>query len=78
LSHKQADNKRTHGNVFVNQWTVPQIIVCDKPYHTNKRILQKWEETENLWNYALVVTVNYKVKPANMKLRFEAQPGPSL
>jgi len=30
------------------------LPVCDKPYHTNNRILQKWEELEKLRNYALV------------------------
>ena len=29
------------------------LPVFNKPYHTNKRILQKWEEVENLQNYAL-------------------------
>jgi len=29
------------------------IPVCDKPYHTNKIILQKWEAIEKLRNYAL-------------------------
>jgi len=29
------------------------LPICDKPYHTNTRILQKWEELEHLWNFAL-------------------------
>ena len=29
------------------------LLVCGKPYHTNKGIKQVWEELEKLRNYAL-------------------------
>jgi len=32
------------------------LDVCDKPYHKNKGILQKWEKFEHLRNYALGVS----------------------
>ena len=34
------------------------LPVCDKPYHTKKGILQKWEELENLQNYVLKTADN--------------------
>jgi len=32
------------------------LPICDNPYHTNKGILQKWEQLENLRNYAFLKT----------------------
>jgi len=34
-----------------------ELPVCDKPYYTNKGILEKGEEIEYVRNYALMHTV---------------------
>jgi len=44
MSGKQYDLVNTKESIFP---------ICDKPYHTNKRILQKGEEFKSLRNYAL-------------------------
>ena len=37
------------------------LLVCDKPYHKIKDNLPHWEELENVWNFALILSM-YKNK----------------
>jgi len=47
IIRSQSDQVNTKEGIFP---------VCDKPYHTNKEILQKWKELEIFRNYASIST----------------------
>jgi len=47
------------------------LPVCDKPYYTNNGISHKWEELENLRNYALssTLTIYYLSLVSKQRIR---------
>ena len=54
-----------YGYIVFTKESVPPV--SDKLYHTNERVLHKWEEIENLRNYALL---NPIIKLCNVHIAY--------